>query len=100
MSNWIRRSQFIAALDGAVWPRAARAALRLTGWLSTLFVALGLRARSLRLYRLRRRAHARLAAVDRCSPAVRASVKASASSLSSMDAYPRGWRRITCGGWP
>jgi hypothetical protein len=35
----------------AAWPRAARAALRLTGWLSILFVALGLRARDLRLKR-------------------------------------------------
>jgi hypothetical protein len=38
-----------------------QAALRLTGWLSILFVALGLRAQSLRLYRFRRRAHACLA---------------------------------------
>jgi hypothetical protein len=101
MSIRIRGPQIIAALGGAAaWPRAARAALRLTGWLSALLVALGLCARGLRLYRLRQRARERLAAVGRCSPAVVVSLSASARSLSAMDAYPRDWRRITCGGWP
>ena len=98
MSIRIRRPQFIATLCGAAaWPRAARAALRLTGWLSALLVALGLCARGLQLRQCAREC---LAAVGRCSPAVVVSLSASARSLSAMDAYPRDWRRIPCGGRP